>query len=258
MGVVALVVVTVVLCGLALTREPDPQLRGVDDQTVPSGSQPETDSSESASAEPSGDATPVAEPADASLPTVTDRRRADFSISSSLPDGAEIYDNESVSVGMAVEDLLLQHGPPRGPVAASTLEVELPSDVHKIGVRFRLPGDKPGSVVLAAWQSSFVTSRRDGDQIPSTGMRLQVGDGTWELTSGAEVVGDGEFVPLQGTMNFELYSKGSQAWVVDPAGAVSPFEDPRFEELAGPWVTWQLVEQDVSQTPAVIEALWAG
>jgi hypothetical protein len=259
--VVALVVAVVVLCFLVFVRDPNPQLRGFDSETVPTGA---GDSSDSASGKPSDHASPSDgtsasdQPATDDPPAVGKRLSADFAEGDTLPTGTEIYDNESVGSGMALEDRLLQHGPPRGPVAVSTLETALSGDVRRIGVRLRFPGDKPGSVQLAAWQTSFVASRRDDKPIPPTGMRLLVSNGTWELTSGIAVIGNGEFPPVPGTMTFELYRQADRAWVVDPAGVVSPFQDPRIQELAGPWASWQLLEPDVSTTPAVIEAIWAG
>ncbi len=189
-----------------------------------------------------------------------DQRRADFSAGDDLPDGARIYDNQSVSVGMAVIQGVLQHGAPRGPVAVSSLETELPSDVRKIGARVRFVGDDPGSVVLVAWQSSFVEARLAGQSIPPTGLRLVASSGSWELTvsPGDQVIGSGSFTRVQGTAAFEVYRRGAEAWVVDPSGTVSHFEDPRIGDLAGPWACWQLVERETSQTPATIEAVWTG
>ena len=193
-------------------------------------------------------------------PQVPDARRADFSVSDKLPDGARIYDNEFVGAGMAVHDGLLQHGRPTAPEALSSLETELDSDVRKLGARIRFPGDDSGSVVLVAWQDSLVDARRAGRPVPASGLRLVVSPGQWQLTSapGAAVLASGNFTIVPGTATVEVYRDDDRAWVVDPSGAVTDVSDPRIEELAGPWACWQLYEQAPTQTPAVIEAVWAG
>ena len=226
----------------------DPTVSGVDD--------PSPTASEAPSQVPS----PSASPADEGPPQVADQRRVDFATTEELPTGSRIYDNESVSDGMAVERGVLQHGPPRGPVAVSSLETELSGEVSKLGARVRFVGEDPGSVVLVAWKSSFVDSRRTGQPIPATGLRLVVNSGSWELTvsPGDEVVGSGSFQPVPGTASLEVYRRDDTAWVVDPSGTVTRLQDPRIAKLAGPWACWQLVEQETSQTPAIIEAVWAG
>ena len=132
--------------------------------------------------------------------------------------------------------------------------------MSKLGARVRFVGEDPGSVVLVAWKSSFVDSRRTGQPIPATGLRLVVNSGSWELTvsPGDEVVGSGSFQPVPGTASLEVYRRDDTAWVVDPSGTVTRLQDPRIAKLAGPWACWQLVEQETSQTPAIIEAVWAG
>lgn len=262
MGLAALVVGVLILCVLAVTREPDPRLRGGDDVTAsdsPTG--PTSDGSgepDDGSSEDAG--SPSAEPTEDTPPRVADKRRVDFGTTADLPDGARIYDNESVGSGMVVEDGVLRHGAPRGPVAVSSLEVDLGDNVRKIGARVRFGGDEAGSVVLVAWRSSFVDARLDGQPVPSTGLRLVATAGTWELTMSPqdEVVASGEFTSVQGTAAFEVYRRGAEAWVVDPSGAVTRVDDPRIETLAGAWACWQLLEREASNTPAVIEAIWAG
>ncbi len=255
--------VAVLLCGLALTRDPSPNLSGADDFDGRAVSETNGTTAEPSTGGPSQDAGSGSPSPTATVeapPRINDARRAEFSGGDGLPDGSRIYDNPSVSVGMAVTKGLLQHGPPRGPVALSSLETELSSDVRKIGARVRFVGDDAGSVVLVAWQSSFVDSRLIGQPIPPTGLRLVAGPGTWELTAspGDQVIGSGSFTRVQGTAAFEVYRRDAEAWVVDPSGTISHFEDPRIEDLAGPWVCWQLLEEETTQTPATIEAVWAG
>ena len=72
------------------------------------------------------------------------------------------------------------------------------------------------------------------------------------------MIGSGTFAHVQGTETFEVYRSDAEAWVVDPSGSVTHMEDPRIGSLAGPWACWQLVEEEISQIPAVIEAVWAG
>ncbi len=261
--VVALVVVAVLLAALALTRDPRPAANGFEGSSVSDteGAEPSAGSSTGDESDgPDGTASPSGSAAGEAPPRVKDQRRADFTLSDQLPNGARIYDNESVSSGLVVRDGALQHGRPRGPVAVSSLETQLTGDVSKLGARVRFVGDDSGSVVLVAWQSSFVDSRRNGQAIPATGLRLVAAPGSWELTAGpgAEVIGSGSFAHVQGTETFEVYRRDAEAWVVDPAGAVTHIDDERIGSLAGSWACWQLVEDEVSQNPAVIEALWAG
>ncbi len=72
------------------------------------------------------------------------------------------------------------------------------------------------------------------------------------------MLASGTFTTVPGTATVEVYRDADRAWVVDPSGAVTDVSDPRIEELAGPWACWQLYEQEPAQTPAVIEAVWAG
>jgi len=72
------------------------------------------------------------------------------------------------------------------------------------------------------------------------------------------VVASAPFTLVSGTATFEVYRDGDQAWVVDPSGATTTVSDPVIAELAGPWACWQLLEEKPAQTPAVIEAVWAG
>lgn len=268
LGVVALVAGALVMCFLALTRDTTAQVRAADRGAVtaaggavdptdseppaPGTSAPDGDS-ESGTADPDVDATDRP-------PAVEDARRVDFTTTDRLPDGSRTFDNESVGSPIAVEDGGLQHGSPRGPVAVSSLETRLGSDVRKIGARVRFVGDDPGSVVLVAWQSSFVESRLQRTPVPSSGLRLVASAGSWSLTTtpGDEVLADGEFTRVQGTATFEVYRQAGRAWVVDPAGGVTQVQDTRIAELAGPFACWQLVEREVSMAPAVIESVWAG
>ncbi len=214
-------------------------------------------------ASPSADVTTVPTNAPAGEdgpPQVPDARRADFSAGGNLPEGARIHDNESVSEGMAVRDGLLQHGRATAPDAVSSMETELDADVRKLGARVRFPGPDAGTVVLVAWQESLVDARRADRPRPPSGLRLVVDPGKWRLTAvpGDEVLASGTFTSVPGTATVEVYRDADRAWVVDPSGAVTDVADPRIGELAGPWACWQLSEKEPAQTPAVIEAVWAG
>jgi hypothetical protein len=262
-GVVLLVVVAVLLCALALTRDPTPLAHASGTATDSGSTTGATSADAATTAQPSTNVTtvPTNPPAGADgPPRVPDARRADFSVSDSLPDGARIYDNDSVGDGMAVQDGLLQHGLPTGAEAVSSLETRLDSDVRKLGARIRFPGDDAGSVVLVAWQESLVDARRAGLPLPASGLRLVVSPGQWQLTAvpGEAVLASGTFATVSGTATVEVYRDVDRAWVVDPSGAVTDVVAPRIKELAGPWACWQLYEQEPGQTPAVIEAVWAG
>ena len=117
-AVVALVVVAVLLCALALTRDTRPAANGFEGSSV----------SDTESAEPSAvvDRRRERRPrrhglalgdsgAGEAPPKVKDQRRSDFTLSDVLPNGARVFDNESVSEGIAVRDGALQHGRPRAP-----------------------------------------------------------------------------------------------------------------------------------------------
>ena len=65
----------------------------------------------------------------------------------------------------------------------SSLETQLTGDVSKLGARVRFVGDDSGSVILVAWQSSFIDSRLNSEAIPATGLRLVASPGSWELTA---------------------------------------------------------------------------
>ena len=62
----------------------------------------------------------------------------------------------------------------------------------------------------------------------------------------------------EGPATFEVVRDGQRLYVVDPTGTVTVVEDKRVEKLAGPWASWGLSETGPEQTPAVIEAVWAG
>ena len=84
--------------------------------------------------------------------------------------------------------------------------------------------------------------------------------GAWRLAAspGDETLAEGTFAQVQGTTTIEIYRTADRAWVVDPSGAVTTVVDSRIRQFAGPWACWQLVEEDVPQPPASIEALWTG
>ena len=206
-------------------------------------------------------ASPTAQPGGGDLPPdVEHQRRADFSDLTDLPGWARSYDNDAVGEPMSVDRGVLQHGDPTGPVAVSSLEGRLTGDVREVGARVRFGGQDPGQVVLVAWQSSFIDSRRSGSALPKSGLRLVVANGAWRLTvaPGDQAIATGTFTPVTGSAAISVVRDGERAWVVDPSGAATPVADPRIGQLAGPWACWQLVEETESQTPAVIESVWAG
>jgi hypothetical protein len=226
-----------------------------------------TEGSEQPSGEPSPSAdltsVPTNPPAGATgPPVVADLTRTDFSAGGGLPAGARTFDNGAVGQGMAVRDGQLQHGRPQGPAAMSSLELQLPADVRKLGARFRFLAEGPdsGGLALVAWQDSLVQALRSGSTPPASGLRLLVNPGAWTLIAvpDSDVLARGTFTSVPGTATIEVYRDQDRAWVVDPSGTVTTVTDPRIAELAGPWASWQLYERVPSETPAVIESVWAG
>ena len=253
-GLVVLAVVTVVLCYLALTRDPYPTRASAGDPGPPSATTDPVGPSESPASQ-----TPAAETA--APPSVPDTTRADFSASDRLPSGARTYDNPATGTRLAVRDGLLTHGRPRGRLAIGTLETRLGADVQKLGARIRFPAEKPGSVALVAWTDSLVDARRAGDPVPTSGLRLVVGVDGWQLGVFDQVerpIAEGSYTPTSALATFQVFREGDRAWVVDPAGKVTQVEDPRIATMAGPWASWQVLEDTPDLTPAGIEELWAG
>jgi hypothetical protein len=194
------------------------------------------------------------------VPEVSLQRDADFADGDALPDGAKVFDSGANASGMKLFGGLLSHGAPEGP-AAGFIETRLRSDVALLGVRVRFPGASSGSVALVAWQDSLVQARKDFGPTPATGMRLVAGPSHWELSvvdNEVKMLGLGDYEPVAGPSTFELVRDGWVLYVVDPAGTVSRIEDRRAAKLAGPWASWGLTETGPEQTPASIEAVWAG
>lgn len=194
------------------------------------------------------------------LPDVKLQRDKDFTAGDDLPDGAKTFDSGANTSGMALVDGLLVHGAAEGP-AAGFIETKLKSDVALLGVRVRFAESASGSVALVGWQESLVQSRKDFGPTPATGMRLVAGPGHWELSvvnGDVTMLGTGSYEPVDGPSTFELIRSGSTLYLVDPAGEVTEVDDKRVAKLAGPWASWGLTETGPEQTPASIEAVWAG
>lgn len=220
---------------------------------------PSSSTSPSETPEPSNDPSssptePVPDP-----PTIKDQRKVDFADGDDLPDGAEVYDGGGNATGLHLEDGGLTHGKPDGDPAAGFLEVQLKSDVQKLGARVRFADRNSGLVALTAWQDSVATGLESGS-LPNTGMRLVVGPGEWtlEISGGGGALATGSYDPEKTTATFELLRDGDELWVVDPTGAVLHVQDAQIAEFAGPWASWGLFEDEQDQTPATLESLWAG
>jgi hypothetical protein len=242
-GLVLLTVVTVVLCYLALTRD-----MSVDTADDPAGASV-IEPSPTATVDPN---TP---------PEVEDQVRADFSQSRDLPEGARTYDNQAAGSPLEVRQGFLTHDPGTKPVSIGSLEVQLPTPVQKIGATVVFPLDNGGSVNLVAWTSSLVDAKAAGQPVPTSGLRLTMSSSLWQLTifdKGETVIAGDEFEPVPGPQTFEVYRSEDKAYVVDPRGTVTVAQDPQIAELAGPWACWQVAEDDPSETPARVQAIWAG
>ena len=245
MGLLALGGLTLLLCVLAF-RSADVSNAGTDGTS--------TREAGTAAAQPS--ATPDA---GAPPPSVPDQRRADFTKGDALPDGSRVYDS-STSVGMAVVDGQLVHGPPEGAAAESYLELRLPGSVTKLGAQVRFAPGASGSIALVAWPTSVVAAARADRPLPSSGLRLTATSHSWKATVGAdrEVIAKGDFVATGPLLTFEVVRAGADLWVTDPAGDVAQVSEPRVAELAGPWACWELFETASAQVPAAFAQVWAG
>ena len=235
---------TVVLCYLALTRDTSVDGFAVDDSPASSAPGP--------GEEPAAD--------QPELPVVPDQRRADFGQGDDLPDGARVLDTGRSATGIAVRDGVLTHGSPVRR-ASGLVETRLKSDVTSLGFRVRFADDSSGSASLVAWQHSAVKAARSGAPAPPTGLRLVVSPGQWQLSvvdGDEDVIAEGTYAPAPGPAVFQVLRDGAQLFVVDPSGAVSTATQARVAELAGPWASWGLSETGPKQTPAAIEAVWAG
>ena len=195
------------------------------------------------------------------MPEVELQRDADFTDGDGLPDGARVFNTGSNSSGMALTDAGLAHGAAESPGAAGFVETKLKGQVASLGARVRFAAAASGSVALVGWQTSLVDADREGAGTPATGMRLVASPGRWELTvvdGEVHVIGSGVYDVAEGPATFEVVRDGQRLYVVDPTGTVTVVEDKRVEKLAGPWASWGLSETGPEQTPAVIEAVWAG
>ena len=195
------------------------------------------------------------------IPDVAPQAQADFTTGADLPAGSRVFNTASSSTGMALEGGLLGHGPAESSGAAGFVETKLSGKVRSLGARVRFPSVASGSVALVGWQSSLVEADRKGRGTPATGLRLVAGPGHWELSvvnGEVHVIATGVFVLGSGAVSFEIRRDGQQVYVFDPAGAVTVVDDKRVARLAGPWASWGLTETGPEQTPASIEAVWAG
>lgn len=195
------------------------------------------------------------------LPDVAEQRHADFTRGDDLPDGARVFNTGGNTSGMALAGGLLVHGAPEAPGAAGFVETELAGEVALLGARVRFPAADSGSVALVGWRSSLVGADRAGGPTPSTGLRLVASPGQWELTvvdGDVEVIGSGTYEVTDGPATFEVRRVGSTIYVVDPTGTVTVVKDKRAARLAGRWASWGLSETGPEQTPAFVEAVWAG
>ena len=195
------------------------------------------------------------------LPDVAEQRHADFTIGDGLPDGARVFNTGGNTSGMALAGGLLAHGAPEASGAAGFVETRLASEVALLGARVRFPATDSGSVALVGWQSSLVGAHRAGGPTPSTGLRLVASPGRWELTvvdGDVEVIGSGSYEVVDGPATFEVRRVGGAIYVVDPTGAVTVVKNKRAARLAGTWASWGLSETGPEQTPASLEAVWAG
>lgn len=242
-GLLLLVVVTVLLCYLALTRDTDV------------ASPPTADGDASAS----GDGEAAPDPS--TPPKVVDQLRADFATSEQLPPGSRTYDNATTGSPLQVRDGLLSHEAPKGNDALGSLEVELSDQVQKLGARIVYPDGPSGSVNLVAWSSSYVDAREGDQPVPTSGLRLELTSTDWQLTvyeDGDSVIAGDEFTAPPGPQTFEVYRSDDRAWVVDPTGAVTSIQNPAIAALAGPWACWQVGETSARDLPAGIQSIWAG
>lgn len=238
---------TVVLCYLALTRDPDPETGQAVADPSAAPTAVETGASSSPTAEESIE--------------VPDQRRADFTSGDPLPEASRLYDNGLNRPGLGIRQGALRHGEPTGPLAIGSLETQLDAPVQKLGARIDFADGNSGSVALVAWQSSLIDARQAGDPVPLSGLRLVVSPGLWQLVvyDKGEVVIAGDEYPVQpGPQTFEVSRQGDHAWVVDPSGARTDVIEVRIDQFAGPWACWQLLEETPGERPAAIEAVWAG
>ena len=194
------------------------------------------------------------------LPEVAEQRHADFWAGDGLPDGSRVFNTGSNKSGMALAGGRLVHGDPVGSGAASFVETRIKGEVRSLGARVRFADGTSGSVALVGWQTSLVEADRTGAATPSTGLRLVVSPGHWELSvvdGDVHVISTGSYEVAPGPTTFEVRRDGSTLYVVDPGG-VTQVEDKRAARLAGPWASWGLTETGPDQSPASIEAVWAG
>jgi len=244
MGLALVAVMTVALCFLALTRDPDPG-HVADPVATP------TDAEAEASPSPSVDETIA----------IPDQRRADFAAGDALPEGSRLYDNGFNRPRLGIREGALRHGEPTRPLAIGSLEMELDAPVQKLGARIAFSNGNSGSVALVAWQSSLTDASQAGQPVPPSGLRLVVSPGLWQLTvfdNGEVVIAGDEYSIKPGPQTIEVFRQGDQAWVIDPSGARTEVTEARIARFAGPWASWQLLEETPQERPAAIEAVWAG
>lgn len=220
------------------------------------------DAVETAAADEAGDtlSTEVRAPS-VPLPDVANQRHADFTEGEDLPDGARVFNSGGNRSGMALAGGVLGHGAAEA-AAAGFVETELEGEVRSLGARVRFAGPASGSVALVGWQTSLVEADRKGTETPATGLRLVASPGRWELSvvqgGDVDVIATGTYVDDGGAVTFEVRRSGSELFVADPTGLVTSVTDKRAARLKGPWASWGLTETGPEQTPASIEAVWAG
>ena len=242
-GLAVLVIATVVVSYLALTRDTEPP--GATD--APSETEP---SAADASDDPDA------------IPEVEDQLRADFATSPELPAGARTYDNPAAGSPLAVTDGLLTHAAPVDRLAIGSLEVKLTAPVQKLGGVISFPIGNAGSAFMVGWADSLVDARTAGKPVPPSGLRLEVDYGLWQLSVYDKtelVIGGDEYEPAEGALQkFEVYRSGDRAWVVDPSGKVTIVTNPAIETLTGPFAGWQVVEDSTREKPVGFQSIWAG
>ena len=72
------------------------------------------------------------------------------------------------------------------------------------------------------------------------------------------MIGSGVYDVAEGPATFEVVRDGSGSTSSTRRGRSPWSRTSGSRRLAGPWASWGLSETGPEQTPAVIEAVWAG
>jgi hypothetical protein len=179
----------------------------------------------------------------------------------------DVIENGRNASGLAVADSALTHGAPTGANAAGYLEARMSGPVNRVGAVAEFHSANSGSIGLVSSSESIAAANGNGihDRLPNIGLLFAATStgwnfGLWDAAAKTQqVLMYGSLaLPADGSgQAFEVTRHGDTVTIRLPDGTMHATADPRIADWSGPWVAWELYEQDVGRVPATLTAVWA-